>query len=285
MPAVNPPGFDVSVVIPTHDRRDLVGRAIDSVLGQSLPPAEVIVVDDGSGDGTADWLQRAYPQVRLLALSQNRGVSHARNRGIEAAGGDWIAFLDSDDEWLPDKLAAQREALSGDPGARFCHTDERWVRNGVRVNPRHRHRKRGGRIFSACLPMCVVSPSSVLMHRTLFDEVGLFDESLPACEDYDLWLRICLRHPALLVDRPLLVKYGGHADQLSRRHWGMDRFRVLALEKLLAGDLANDAERAEVEAVLVEKLRILAAGAARRGRDEAARAWCGRIEQLRRGAA
>ena len=220
----------IAVVIPTYNRLHTLKRAIQSVLSQQRPPDEIIVVDDGSTDGTQTWLSTLDSGIRVIT-QQNRGVSAARNVGIAAARSQWLALLDSDDEWLPAKL--ERQLQSVDSSTQLCHTDEIWIRNGVRVNPHKKHKKRGGFIFSYCLPMCAISPSSVLMRKSLFDAVGLFDESLPACEDYDLWLRICSQYPVVYVDEPLLKKYGGHDDQLSRKHWGMDRFRVKALQKLI----------------------------------------------------
>jgi glycosyltransferase involved in cell wall biosynthesis len=253
----------VSVVIPTQNRRELIRRAIDSARAQTRPAGELIVVDDGSTDDTAGFVADAYPDVRLLR-QENRGVSAARNAGIRVAKGELIAFLDSDDEWLPRKLERQLQAMQESQGALLCHTNEIWIRNGRRVNPMRKHQKFGGRIFEKALPLCVISPSSVLVDRRLFEEVGLFDESLPACEDYDLWLRVCARFPVLFVDEPLIVKHGGHEDQLSRRHWGMDRFRIQALRKILAEpDLPDDYRRA-AEAMLARKVEIFTRGARKR---------------------
>jgi glycosyltransferase involved in cell wall biosynthesis len=243
---------------------------LDSVLAQTLTPIEVILVDDGSDDGTEHLVARGYPGVRYLR-QEKRGVSAARNRGIEVASGAWIALLDSDDAWLPGKLDAQREAMRRQPNARLCHTEEIWVRRGVRVNPKLKHAKSGGWIFHRCLPRCAISPSSALISRELLEEAGGFDEDLPACEDYDLWLRVCAREPVVFVDQPQIVKYGGHADQLSRRHWGMDRFRVRALEKLIAdGSLSREYRQAAIR-TLIEKAEILALGAEKRGQWERAR--------------
>ncbi|MES9936336.1 MAG: glycosyltransferase family A protein, partial [Sedimenticola sp.] len=229
--------MQISVIIPTHNRADLLERALKSVQAQTLPPLEVIVVDDGSEDHTREMVSEKFPRVRYLQ-QPNRGVSSARNLGISEARGDWIALLDSDDEWLPSKLASQKTRLESQPGHHICHTEEIWIRNGKRVNQMKKHTKQGGAIFQHCLPLCVISPSSVLIHKSVFREVGLFDESLPACEDYDLWLRICARYPVTYVEQPQIVKYGGHEDQLSRRHWGMDRFRLHALEKIItSGDI------------------------------------------------
>ena len=260
--------MDISVIIPTHNRAHVLDRALDSVLRQSLAPAEVIVVDDGSTDGTEKLMRKRFSSCHYLQ-QENLGVSSARNQGIKVATGDWLAFLDSDDEWLPSKLAAQKEALN-DKGLRLCHTEEIWIRNGRRVNPMKKHAKAGGWIFRQCLPRCAISPSSVLIHRSLFNDVGLFDESLPACEDYDLWLRICAFNPVLFIETPQITKYGGHSDQLSSRHWGMDRFRICALEKIIASpQLKPDDRQAAIE-ILVEKAEILALGAEKREKWEQA---------------
>ena len=207
----------------------------------------------------------------------------ARNRGIEGSRGDWVAFLDSDDEWLPEKLARQHAALETDPTARLCHTEEIWVRNGVRVNPMKKHAKRGGRIFESCLLLCCMSPSSVVVHRSVLEDVGVFDEQLPACEDYDLWLRITNRYPVLFLEEPLVIKYGGHGDQLSRRYWGMDRFRITALEKLLAGVSLTVDQRAAAESVLAQKIEIYRSGAEKRGRHAEARRYGAKLRCLQQG--
>ncbi len=259
----------VSVIIPTYNRRHTLPRALDSVLAQSHPASEIIVIDDGSTDGTAGLIQQHYPQTHYL-YQDNRGVSAARNLGIQHARHEWIALLDSDDQWLPKKLEQQCRALSDNPEYLICHCDEIWIRHGKRVNPMKKHRKFGGWIFHHCLPLCAISPSAAVIHRSLFEELGGFDESLPACEDYDLWLRICARHPVLFIDRPLLIKYGGHADQLSRRYWGMDRFRIRALDNILRQGRLKPEDEQAARAMLLEKIRIYSQGARKRGRHEEA---------------
>lgn len=256
----------VSVIIPTFNRAHTLPRAVDSVLSQTHQADAVIVVDDGSTDKTAETVAKRYPRVRYI-YQENHGVSAARNTGITRTDSDWLALLDSDDEWLPEKLERQMTALNEDKAMRICHTDEIWIRNGKRVNPMKKHAKSGGWIFENCLPLCCVSPSSVVIHRSVFDEVGLFDDSFPTCEDYDLWLRIAAHYPFLYLEEKLLVKYGGHEDQLSRKHWGMDRFRIRALEKILASDTLSDTDRKSAEAMLAEKTRIVSEGARKRSKS------------------
>ena len=255
----------ISAILTTYNRKALLCRAIDSVLNQTLAADEIIVVDDGSTDGTQEYVVQRYPGIHFIH-QKNSGVSAARNRAIEIAQGNWLAFLDSDDEWLPEKLARQMEALSGNPGYRICHTDEIWMRKGRRVNPKNKHTKYGGQIFKQCLPLCVISPSSVMIHHTVFQEMGLFDTSLPACEDYDLWLRICAYLPVLFVPELLLIKYGGHPGQLSQKHWGMDRFRIQALEKIIADSRLDIENKGLALQMIIEKTQIFLLGARKRNR-------------------
>jgi len=239
----------ISVIIPSFNRVALLPRAIDSVLSQTgariaeshcpvnetdLFELEVIVIDDGSTDGTESVIREKYPEVIYLR-QDNLGVSAARNVAIKQASGNWIALLDSDDEWMPNKLVEQIKVLN-QTELKVCHTEEVWVRDGVRVNQMKKHQKSGGAIFKKCLPLCAMSPSSILIHTSVFEEVGLFDESLPACEDYELWLKITAVYSVAYIEEPLIYKYGGHEDQLSRQYWGMDRFRVIALQKILSDD-------------------------------------------------
>lgn len=255
--------MSVSVVIPTYNRAHTLNRALDSVFAQSVVPDETIVVDDGSDDQTAELINSNYPDVTYIP-QPNRGVSSARNTGIRHACGTWIALLDADDQWLPDKLATQLAALRGDPDCRVAHCDEIWIRDGVRVNQGHRHRKAGGWIFQHSLPLCVMSPSAVVIHREIFHRVGLFNEDLPVCEDYDLWLRICARYPVHYIELPLLVKFGGHADQLSRRYRGMDRFRVQALDNILTHGELTGANREAARRELLKKVDVYLKGARKR---------------------
>lgn len=262
---------NISVIIPTHNRAAVLSKALDSVLCQRHPAQEIIVVDDGSTDQTSRLMQSDYPNVCYIHTAQ-LGVSHARNVGIKAAQSEWIALLDSDDVWLPHKLQAQVDALEQAPRDYWiCHSDEMWIRDGRRVNPKHKHRKQGGWIYPHCLPLCAMSPSAILIHRSVFERVGLFDEDLVVCEDYDLWLRITACYPVLYVDQPLIQKYGGHADQLSQRYWGMDRFRIRALQKMLQSNALPGHYRQMTIEALQHKARVYLAGARKRQKwDEVA---------------
>ena len=237
---------NISVVIPNYNRSDLIGRAINSVLSQTLPAREVIVVDDGSTDSSREFISANYPDVTLLT-QENKGVSSSRNRGIRQASGDWIALLDSDDEWQPEKLERQYDAWKAQPQYKIIHTNESWIRNGEPLRQLKKHQKFGGYIYSHCLPLCVMSPSSIIVHKDIFLQLGLFNENYPVCEDYDMWLRICASYPVLFLDEELIIKYGGHEDQLSRKMFGMDRFRILALENILnSANLSPDDRKATI---------------------------------------
>lgn len=258
----------VSVIIPTYNRWPLVNEAVESVLAQSAQDFELIVVDDGSTDGTAKELAKYGARLRLFRQHRS-GVSATRNLGAREARGRFLAFLDSDDLWRPEKLAVQSAFMEQHPECQICQTEEIWLRNGVRVNPRVIHQKPAGDIFLRSLELCLVSPSAVMMTRELFNATGGFDEALPVCEDYDLWLRIAVDHPVALIAKPLVIKRGGHADQLSRSLWGMDRYRVAALQKLLRSGIRG-ARRAAAFAALRRKVSILAQGARKRGREQEA---------------
>ena len=258
----------VSVIIPTFNRARKVVRAISSVLYQTFTDYEVIVVDDGSNDETGHFVAQFHPHIRYLSHSKNLGISAARNTGVKASSAPLIAFLDSDDYWLPEKLSVQTEFFSQNTEAVACQTEEIWIRKGIRVNPRKKHFKPSGNIFEPSLKLCLVSPSAVMVKRWLFDEVGLFDEDLPACEDYDLWLRISCRYPVHLIDRHLVVKEGGGPDQLSSSFTGMDRFRIKALTKLLKSGRLSDSQLKATLRELSIKCRIYGNGCLKRAKEE-----------------
>jgi glycosyltransferase involved in cell wall biosynthesis len=250
----------ISVVIPSYNRAHTLQRALQSVFAQSSAVDEVILVDDGSTDDSAAMVARDFPGV-IIIRQPNRGVSAARNKGIETAQHNWIALLDSDDCWLPHKIQTVRDTAANHPGYILYHSDEIWVRRGVRVNPMQKHRKSGGWIFAQCLPLCAISPSAAVIQKSALLDLGLFDESLPACEDYDLWLRLCHGFPVHYIEQPLITKYGGHEDQLSRQYPAMDRFRVRALHRLLDSTALQADDFEAARRTLLGKLEILIKGA------------------------
>lgn len=258
----------VSVIIPTFNRALKTARAVASVLYQTFPDYEIIVVDDGSEDRTQKALRQFGPRIRYIAHGWNRGVSAARNTGIRESRGHYIAFLDSDDYWLPRKLEVQIAYFKSHPEAAISQTQEIWIRKGRYVNPGKRHVKPSGDVFEASLRLCLISPSAVMMRRSLLDETALFDEGLPVCEDYDLWLRIACRYPVHLIQDRLVVKEGGAPDQLSSRFRGMDRFRIQSILRLIESNRLNQAQREAAQKELARKCRIYGMGCIRRGKRE-----------------
>jgi len=257
----------VSVIVPTYNRASWLEETLRSVVSQTFKDFELIVVDDGSTDNTSQIMQ-SFPDAQYFSMGKNSGVSKARNLGLDYAKGEFICFLDSDDLWDERKLEVQLHWMKNNIDSQVCYTNEIWIRNGVRVNPMNKHRKYTGDIFRYCLALCIVSPSSVMLRKELFDKVGNFDESLPACEDYDLWLRIAVKYAFHFIEEPLIIKRGGHADQLSRKYWGMDRFRVSALKKLLEENSLDKEKLQLTRAALVKKCSVLIKGFAKRGQKK-----------------
>ena len=263
---------EVSVIIPTFNREKFISECVQSVLAQTLPAREIIIVDDGSTDATYNILRdlgfnslSTKKTVLRYFFQQNRGVSSARNLGIKEARSEFIALLDSDDLWLKSKLDRQVSAFQNDTqSSRLCHTDEIWIRNGVRVNQHKKHKKHGGNVFQSCLKLCCISPSSAMMHRSVFEDFGFFDEDLPACEDYDFWLRYSAKEDVNFIDEPLIIKKGGHSDQLSGAHWGMDRFRIYSIEKILEEHDLKLVYKIEAIREIILKLEILINGSQKR---------------------
>lgn len=266
----NPRGMQITTVIPVFNREHMVRRAIDSVLSQSHLPEEIIVVDDCSTDGTPDILESYGDNIRIIRLPDNAGPSRARNDGIKHACTEWIAFLDSDDSWEKDKLKNQVEYLARYPFYRIIQSEEKWIRNGKRVNPCMHHKKPFGWIWEHSLERCLVSPSGALLTKSLLDRHGGFDQGLAVCEDYDLWLKISRHHPVGLEPGMSVIKYGGHADQLSHKFPAMDRFRVKSLVNLLGREPHPDFRRKIIH-VLVKKLGILIKGYEKRQKSSDAR--------------
>ena len=249
----------VSVIIPTFNRSHYLKKTLNSVLMQSYRNFEIIVVDDASTDDTQILLSK-YTSLEIVVLTKNKGVSYARNRGIQLAKGHYICFLDSDDLWKPEKLKIQTQWMEEHVDIAACQTDEVWIRNGVRINPKLKHKKYSGDIFIYSLPLCIVSPSSVMIRSNIVKEMGGFDTKLRACEDYDLWLRMASKYTFGFIDKKLLIKHGGHSDQLSKKFWGMDRFRIYSLTKVLGSEILSKEQTDALLEILIKKCKILLNG-------------------------
>ncbi len=258
----------VSVIIPVYNRESFISKAVESVLNQTYKNFEIIVVDDGSIDETYFSILHLTSDKRLsyYLLNENKGVSFARNYGIKHADGKFIAFLDSDDYWLPEKLEKQVKYML-ENNLKICQTDEYWLRKNRFVNPKKKHKKISGNIFYKSLELCIVSPSAVMLDREVFENVGMFDEKMPACEDYDLWLRVSLKYNVGLFEEKLIVKRGGHEDQLSR-NFGLDKYRIYSLLKLLENNNLSYEKREKTVNVLKNKLKIYIAGCKKRFKTE-----------------
>ena len=259
----------VSVIIPTFNRGDVLSRAIGSVLGQTYGDFELIVVDDGSTDHTKDLVTSLTGTIRYI-IQSHKGVSAARNRGILESTGKLVAFLDSDDEWREDKLEKQVKLCESRDQHFICHSDELWLRHGKIVIQKEIHRKQGGHFFERALERCLISPSAVIMTRSLLNETGYFDESLPAAEDYDLWLRITAYNSVKFVDEPLVIKHGDREDQLSRIVPAIDRYRIEAITQILKDPNLPAHYRDAAVRELIRKCEVMAKGLAKRGKQEEA---------------
>lgn len=262
----------ISVIIPTFNRADFLSRSILSVVRQTFSPAELIIVDDGSTDGTAQIVQNIAgesPVPIQYRYQKNSGAAAARNTGIRSSKCEYVAFLDSDDWWLPGKLQKQYQSMVSHPHYQISHTREIWYRNDKRVNQKKKHDPPHGDIFEASLRMCMVGMSTVMAKKTCFDTYGFFDEQLLCCEDYDLWLRMSCQLPFLRVDTPLICKDGGRDDQLSVIHrMGMDTFRIQALCNLLEGSSLSEKQRSLSLIELQRKCTIYGNGCIKHGRQQ-----------------
>ena len=241
--------MEITVVIPTYNRYTLLKRAITSLYKQTYKPKEIIVVDDGSTDDTPK-IQNDFPDI-LYIYQTNRGVSAARNVGIQKASCEWIAFLDSDDEFHPQKLQKQVEFHKKNPDILMSYTAENWIRNGKEVKVPKKYRKIGKDIFAENVAYCNIAPSSVMLHKKVFRSVGMFDETLWACEDYELWLRTLIHFEAGLINEKLIIKHAGHENQLGFSK-GLETLRIKALEKLIIR-CNNVAKRSLIQEMLEKK--------------------------------
>lgn len=257
----------VSVIIPVYNRANMIAEAVSSVLTQTYTDLECIVYDDGSTDGSYDAASSIVDERLKVLTGRNRGVSTARNRAVEESKGEFIAFLDSDDLWLPEKLSRQIEYMESG-NYLISHTDEAWMRNGRRVKKGKRNRKIEGWIFKESLATCLISPSCTVISRKVWDECGCFDEKMPAYEDFDLWIRICMKYPVGLINDELTIRNGGREDQLTSRIGYPDLYRIYSMLKLLKYSGLPRVRRNEIEDEIERKLGYFCSGSLKRGKQQ-----------------
>ncbi len=221
----------VSVIIPVYNRAFSIRDAVESVLIQSIKPSEIIVIDDGSSFDTASYLKNYMHHIRLIKLNKNKGVSFARNTGIKAACGEYIAFLDSDDLFLPEKLECQINYMA-ENNLLISHTDEFWYRKDSWVNQGKSNKRYGGYIFDKILDKCRISPSSLIVHKSVFDKSGYFNEDLKVCEDYEISLRFALKYKIGYLEKKLIIKRAVEENSLSAGICHIEYIRYEILEKL-----------------------------------------------------
>jgi glycosyltransferase involved in cell wall biosynthesis len=286
----------VSVIIPAYNRYNMLCEAVGSVLCQTFKDFELIVVDDGSTDRTARVGDNGLNAMRgaqdspavapgsfsFLRLEHTGMPGAGRNRGAEAARGRYIAFLDSDDLWMPRKLELQVALMEEDSKYRISHTRELWLRNGKTISQTSQKHTRCGRLFNDSLVKCIIGPSTVMMERALFLENNGFREDLEIAEDYELWLKITSNNPVGYIDQPLTIKRAGHGDQLTSKYGYIEHFRIKALKELLDRDFFSMKERQEAIDELVRKCAIYADGAKKRGKLEEASQYKSLAERFRK---
>lgn len=210
----------VSVIIPTYNRAKLIRRAVDSVLSQSYKDYEIIIVDDGSTDNTKEILANYDGSIRYI-YKNNEGISATRNRGIKEAKGEFIAFLDSDDEWLPDKLALQADLLEKNKKLGLV-CSKMIILNGNSEKIGMKPEQKTGEDFRELLEIGGDLPTStVMVRKECFDKVGVFDELLPPMEDFEMWVRIASKYDIYTVPDKIFALYYRHDQQITS-----DKFKV-----------------------------------------------------------
>ena len=269
-----------SVVIPTYNRKSFLKKSIESVLSQNFKDYELIVVDDGSNDSSillvADYLGVGLSYIR----TGHHGVSHARNTGILNSKGSYIAFLDSDDRWENNKLEDSFKYISNHPGISIFHTEEIWLREGQVLKQKEKYKRFSGYIYEHCLPLCCIGMSTLVVKKSLFNDVGIFDEIMPVCEDYDFFLRVSNKYEVKLIPSSLTIKEGGRDDQLSNRP-GLDKYRIYSLEKMLNSGLLSEKYSEITYKELETKCTIYAKGAEKRGKIKEAQEYLSKIKKYK----
>ena len=262
----------ITAIIPTFNRRDFIIHAIKSIQNQTISVNEIIVIDDGSSDKT-------YDQIKNLNIKyiyqKNKGVSCARNTAIKEAKNNWIAFLDSDDTWNNTKIQEQINYHKQHPNILLSHTNELWIRNEKIINQKAHHKKPHGFCFLDNISSCKIGISTLLIHKNVFNNIGLFDEHLKVCEDYDLWLRISKIYEIGYINKKLTTKYAGHKNQLSFSTFAIDIYRIQALEKHI-----NTNYKEIIKKEIIKKCKILLAGAKKHNNKDILEKYKNKINEL-----
>jgi glycosyltransferase involved in cell wall biosynthesis len=288
----------VSVIIPTYNRERLVCEAAASVLAQSFQDFELIIADDGSTDNTEKNLERytgyaAHTRAHwsthgphepvhgtvYLKLRHSGMPGLVRNKGSQAARGRYLAFLDSDDLWLPEKLELQMRLFQADTEPPLlCHTREKWLRGEKEISQAGQKHRREGDIFADALVKCVIGPSTLVVEKAFFENHGGFREDLEIAEDYELWLRMTFTQPVQYVDKALTIKRAGikqagvrgpdEENNLSEKYGHIEIFRIRALRDLVdKGFFSSHAAKEKLaREELARKCGIYACGCHKRGR-------------------
>ena len=218
----------VSVIIPTYNRAAYLQKALQSVKEQTYQPLEIIVIDDGSTDDTRIMLEGCEVQLRYI-YQENKGISGARNTGIRNANGEYVAFLDSDDYWVPEKTAQQVALFKQHP--EYGLVASRCA--SIRLDGSYRERNRPGRsgwILEDLFKANFIRTSAAMVKKECFENIGLFDEELKECEEYDLWLRIAAQYPMGFIDKSLAV-YVDNPEGMSTDSLTGRLYRLKVLEK------------------------------------------------------
>lgn len=200
----------ISVIIPTHNRCELIGRAIDSVLKQTYDNFEIIIVSDGSTDDTSNKVKsytKNHSNIKFIEYFPSKGGNYARNLGAKVSKGEYVAYLDDDDEWMPDKLQRQIEIMNSDTNISLVYTGCRICYVHENVEYLNKPTKHGDLSQVILFDNCIGSTSTVLIKKSIFEKVGYFDEQLVALQDYDLWIRISQLSHIGVVPEPMIKYY------------------------------------------------------------------------------
>ncbi|KAA3598467.1 MAG: glycosyltransferase [Calditrichaeota bacterium] len=259
--------INVSVIIPAFNRTKLLLRAVSSVLSQTYRDFELIVVDDGSTENLSEVSKLVAENGHIFISTENCGVASARNFGASISSGNWLAFLDSDDKWLPTKLEEQIKFSESFPKTKIFHCNESWFRNSQQVSPKIDFKPAQGKCFFDSVKFCNISASAVFLERAFFEKLGGFDEEMAICEDYDFWIRASLESEVRLLEKFLVEKYRLKENQLSSSQPAIDRFRVYSLVKILLKEVLNSERRKAILEQISLKSEILSKGAKKRNNE------------------